>query len=84
MKAHWPIQGCAIFPTNPNFEEQIVFVEPTNYSDNIDEVCFFSEDDPKDATYVCTLSSSSPDIHVIVTSHILAQVLTVSARTESH
>ena len=53
MKAHWPIQGCAIFPTNPNFEEQIVFVEPTNYSDNIDEV-FFSEDDPKDATYVCT------------------------------
>ena len=44
---------------------------------------FFLEDVPKDATYVCTLSSSSPDIHVIVTSHILAQVLTVSARTES-
>ena len=82
MKAHWPIQGCAIFPTNPNFEQQTVFVEPTNCSDNIDEVFFFSEDDPKYATYICTLSSSSPDIHVIVVSHILAQVLTVSARTE--
>ena len=40
MKAHWPIQGCAIFPTNPNFEQQTVFVEPTNCSDNIEEVFF--------------------------------------------